>query len=420
MKKIKKVVIIGGGFAGLNCAKIIGKNSSISVTLLDKQNHHLFQPLLYQVAMAGLSPAEIAAPIRRLVAEYDNTSVIKASVNKINSDEKKIFFDLDGQLEFDYLVVACGATHSYFGKDKWETLAPGLKTLSQATEIRRRVLQAFEDAEKCSDPTIRKSLLTFIVIGGGPTGVELAGALGEMTRYTLSKDFKTIDSKQARILLIEGSSRILPTFSSKLSEKAQRDLERLGVHVWTDSLVTDIMKDGVKVSSEFIKANTVLWAAGVQASDLGKNSGWSIDSAGRVFVEPDLSIPNNKNIFVLGDMASIKDKPLPGIAPVAMQQGRFIGKLISKEISGKLKERPPFTYLDKGQLATIGRSKAILEIGSIKVSGFIAWLVWIVVHIYYLTGFKNRAFVVMHWIWSYLNFKKGARLIVEKNWRSKK
>ncbi|MFK7872854.1 MAG: NAD(P)/FAD-dependent oxidoreductase [Oligoflexales bacterium] len=412
-----KVVIIGGGFVGLNCARKLA-GSSASVTLIDKRNHHLFQPLLYQVAMAGLSPADIATPIRAIFNNDKNIKVLQDEVTKFDLKEKKITTG-HGSVDFDYLVVAAGASHSYFGHPEWEICAPGLKTLSQATEIRRRVLTAFEEAEKSTDPEKQKMLLTFVVIGGGPTGVELAGAIGEMSRYTLAKDFRSIDSKLSRTILLEAGSRILPSFSLKQASHATRELEKLGVQVWTRSRVTDMSPEYVQVGSERVHAGTVLWAAGVKASDLGEKAGWKVDRQGRVVVGSDLTVPDHARVFVAGDMACAlgeDGKPLPGLASVALQQGRFIGETILADIEGK--PRKEFHYFDKGQMATIGRSRSILEYGSLKLTGFLAWLVWLVVHIYYLTGFRNRTAVVLQWAWSYLYYKRGARLIVPREWRT--
>ena len=414
----KQVVIVGGGFAGLNAAKALRKNKTVEVTLIDRRNHHLFQPLLYQVAMAGLSPADIAAPIRSILSGQKNLRVLQEAVTSIDFESQKVVTSNES-IPFDFLLLACGATHSYFGNDHWEPYAPGLKTLEQATEIRRRVLTAFEAAETTHDPAERKRLLTFVVVGGGPTGVELAGAIGEMSRFTLAKDFRNIDAKQARIILVEGESRILTMFDEKLSSHAMRNLEQLGVQVWTNSLVTNISETSVQVGEETIQCETVLWAAGVQASPLGKQLGFETDRQGRVVVNHDLSIPEHPNIFVAGDMAHFKNEDgnaLPGVAPVATQQGLFFAKTVEQEIAGK--PRGTFRYLDKGQMATIGRSKAIVESGNFKVTGFFAWIMWLVVHIYYLTGFRNRLFVVINWAWSYLTFRRGARLIIEKDWRS--
>ncbi len=413
----KHVVIIGAGFVGLNCAKELGNVDGIRVTILDRRNHHLFQPLLYQVAMAGLSPANIAAPIRALLSEYGNVRTLQTVVSGVDMEARKVLCDA-GEIVYDYLVMGAGAKHSYFGNEAWEEFAPGLKTLSQATEIRSRVLQAFEDAEKCTDKDRQRQLLTFVVVGGGPTGVELAGALGEMTRYTLTREFANIDPRQTRIILIEGGQRILVNFTPEHSAKATRVLERLGVQVWTNVAVTDVTAEGVTAGSEFIKAATVLWAAGVKASSLGTKMGLEIDRAGRVMVLDDLSVPGHPEIFAGGDMAHVKmadGRLVPGMAPGALQMGRYLGKLLKGEVKGE--PRKPFAYWDKGQMATIGRSQAVLESGKLSMSGFPAWIAWVVIHIYYLTSFRNRTFVVFSWLWSWLNFSRGSRLIIKKEWR---
>jgi NADH:quinone reductase (non-electrogenic) len=411
------VLIVGGGFAGLNAAKGLGNVSGVDVTLVDRTNHHLFQPLLYQVAMAGLSPADIAAPIRSLLSNYRNIRVLQGEISALDFDRKLAIADF-AELPFEYLILACGARHSYFGHDEWEEFAPGLKSLEQATEIRRRVLSAYEEAERSNSPEDRKRLLTFVVVGGGPTGVELAGAIGEMSRFTLAKDFRNIDATQARVILIEAGPKILPMFSAQQAARATRDLEHLGVQVWVRSAVTKIDLDGVEIGTERIRAATILWAAGVQASPLGKAAGLNVDRQGRVVVEPDLSVPGHRNVFVAGDQAVFTHqtgKPLPGTAPVAMQQGRYLARTIRRELKGQPRE--PFHFVDKGQMATIGRSRAIVEVGKLKIAGFTAWLIWLVVHIYYLTGFKNRLLVVLQWAWSYLSFRRGARLIVSREGR---
>lgn len=411
------IVIVGGGFAGLNAAKGLGNVSDVEVTLVDKTNHHLFQPLLYQVAMAGLSPADIAAPIRSILSGYRNIRVLKGEVLSLAPDRMTVVTDF-GDLTYDYLIVACGSRHSYFGHDDWEEYAPGLKNLEQATEIRRRVLLAYEEAERSSSVAERKRYLTFVVVGGGPTGVELAGAIGEMSRFTLAKDFRNIDAKLARVILLEGGPRILPSFSEEQAARATRDLEHLGVQIWTGSTATKIDASGVEIGSERIESATVLWAAGVKASPLGKDAGFEVDKQGRVLVEPDLSVKGRSNIFIAGDQACFTHqtgKPLPGTAPVAMQQGHYLARTIRRELAGKPRE--PFHFVDKGQMATIGRSRAVVEIGKWKMAGFTAWMMWLAVHIYYLTGFKNRLLVVLQWAWSYLTFHRGARLIVNKEWR---
>lgn len=417
MDDVKHVVIVGAGFVGLNCAKLLGDAKGIRVTVLDRRNHHLFQPLLYQVAMAGLGPSNIAAPIRAILSDFSNVHTLQAVVHGIDLDGRKVSSGA-GEFAYDYLVVGTGAKHSYFGNEHWEEFAPGLKTLSQATEIRNRILQAFEDAETCRDTERRRQLLTFVVVGGGPTGVELAGALGEMTRYTLTREFRNIDSRLTRIILIEGGPRILANFTPEHSARATRVLERLGVQVWTNSPVTDVTSEGVAVGGEFIKAATVMWAAGVRASSLGAKMGVPIDRSGRVMVQPDLSVPGHPEVFVGGDLAHVEmgdGRLVPGMAPGALQMGRHIGKLILREVAGK--PRTPFHYWDKGQMATIGRSQAVLESGRLQLSGLLAWLAWVVIHIYYLVGLRNRTFVLFSWLWSWLNFSRGSRLILKKEWR---
>ena len=414
----KHAVIIGGGFAGLAAAKRLANQTSVRVTLIDRRNHHLFQPLLYQVATAGLSPAEIAAPIRSILSDAGNVKVVCSEVKSLVPDRNLIVTE-DGEFSYDYLLMACGAKHGYFGNEHWEPFAPGLKTIEQATEIRRRVLNSFEIAEATNDPDERKKHLTFVIVGGGPTGVELAGAIGEMSRYTLSKDFRNIDPSSARVILVEAEPRILGMFDDSLATKAMRFLEQLGVQIWTSSRVKNIDADGVELADEKLRAGTVLWAAGVKASSLGQKSGFECDRAGRAVVQKDLSIPDHSNVFVAGDQCSFIDpktgRQLPGQAPVAAQQGRFVADTILNDIAGS--PRSEFKYVDKGQMATIGRSRAIAEVGKFRFAGFFAWLVWLVVHIFFLTGFRNRFFVVLSWAWSFFTFRRGSRLIVDKNWR---
>lgn len=420
---MKRVVIVGGGFAGLNCARLLARHRDIELTLIDRRNHHLFQPLLYQVAMAGLSPADIAIPIRSLLARHENARVVQATVTNIQKNDSSsggaVVAD-EREYPFDYLLLAAGAQHAYFGHEAWEPRAPGLKSLEQATEIRRRVLGAFERAETTVDPDERRAELTFVVVGGGPTGVELAGAIGEMSRFTLSRDFRSIDPKLTRVMLIEAGPRILPSFPPALSAHATRDLERLGVQVWTGSRVTNITDSGVELSGEKLHAKTVLWAAGVQASSTSRLLDVPLDRAGRVVVGPDLSIPEHPAIFVAGDQAAFtpegSDRTLPGVATVALQQGRFVARTIVRDRPGQTRET--FRYLDKGQMATIGRRRAILESHGLQLTGATAWWAWLFVHIYYLSGFRNRIFVLLSWAWSYLTFARGARLIVSKDWRS--
>jgi NADH dehydrogenase len=413
---MQRVLIIGGGFGGLNAAKELGSAPDIDVTLIDRRNHHLFQPLLYQVATAGLSPAEIAAPIRSILSKHANIRVLQGEVTAIHAERNQVIADF-GTFEFDWLIVACGAQDTYFGHDDWEEFAPGLKNLEQATEIRRRILLAFEEAERSDDLGLRKYYLTFVIVGGGPTGVELAGAIGEMSRFTLARDFRKIDSKLARVILIESGTRILGAFSPEQSSRATRDLESLGVQVWTNSTVTQVDREGVFVGKEHVRAATVLWAAGVRATGLNRTFNAELDRQGRVVVGPDLTLPGHANVFVLGDGAHVEEggKPLPGLASVAMQQGRYAARTILGDLAGR--PRVPFHYLNKGQMATIGRSRAVAEMGKFRLGGFLAWLAWLVVHIYYLTGFKNRFFVVVQWAMSYLTYRRGARLIVSKDWR---
>ncbi len=410
----KKVVIVGGGFAGLNAAKSLGRNNDVEVTLVDRRNHHLFQPLLYQVATAGLSPADIAAPIRGILSNYKNVRVIQGELSGVNVDDNQITTDF-GVLDYDYLLLACGASHSYFGKDEWESVAPGLKTIENATDIRRRILTAFEEAERIGDPETRRKHLTFVIVGGGPTGVELAGAIGEMSRFTLAKDFRQIDAKSTRVFLMEAGPRILAAFPPELADRAARDLENLGVQIWTSSRVTQMDQDGVTVGEERIAASTVIWAAGVKAEEIRDGLDVETDRQGRIVVGPDLTIEGADNVFVAGDQANFKTpdgSSLPGMAPVAVQQGIFVARTILGDIAGK--PRKEFKYRDKGIMATVGRNKAIMKSGKWQMTGRLAWLAWLVVHIYFLTGFKNRLFVVMQWAWSYLTFRRGARLIVGK------
>lgn len=412
------VVIVGAGFAGLNAAKVLSNHASIEITLIDRLNHHLFQPLLYQVAMAALSPADIAAPIRSILSKSRNVRVLQGSAQAVDVAARKLVTD-GGDFSYDYLLLACGATHAYFGHQEWETRAPGLKSLSQATEIRTRVLSAFESAERESDSARQQWLLTFVVVGGGPTGVELAGAIGEMSRYTLARDFRRIDPRRTRVVLLEAGRRILPAFTDKSAAHATRDLESLGVQVRVNSKVTAVTADGVELGSELIRAATVLWAAGVRANEIGRALGVECDSAGRVIVGPDLSIPGHPEVFVAGDLAHAVDQKtkrvLPGVATVAMQQGVYVARTILAERSGRT--RQPFRFVDQGQMATIGRSRAVCEIGRLRFAGRLAWWLWLLVHIYRLSGFRNRLSVLVQWTWSFFTFGRGARLIVPREWR---
>jgi NADH:ubiquinone reductase (H+-translocating) len=415
---MKNIVIVGAGFAGLNAAKHLRDLDGVSITLIDRENHHLFQPLLYQVAMAALSPADIAVPIRSLFAKYRNVRVVKAAAQRVDLASRKVTTDA-GEFAYDYLLLACGARHTYFGHEDWEQCAPGLKTLPQATEIRRRVLEAFEAAEKETDAETRRRHLTFVVVGGGPTGVELAGAIGEMSRFTLARDFRHIDPRQTRVMLVEAGPRILPSFDAKLAARAMRDLESLGVQTWTGAPVTSINEEGVAIGEEKIASATVLWAAGVRASEIGKTlSDVTLDRAGRVEVNDSLNIPGHDEVFVAGDMSRCLDehgKPLPGVALVAMQQGIYFSKMVRADL--KQRPRKPFRYQDLGQMATIGRSRAIAEFSRLRLGGLFAWWVWLIVHIYRLSGFRNRLSVLIQWAWSYWTFGRGARLIVGKEWR---
>ncbi|GFO56878.1 NADH dehydrogenase [Geomonas sp. Red276] len=414
----KRVVIIGGGFAGLNAAKALGNKPGVQVTLLDSRNHHLFQPLLYQVALAGLNPADIAAPIRSILAPFQNITVLLAEATGFDLAGKRVIVKELDPIPFDYLILASGSNHAYFGHEEWEQAAPGLKSIEQAREIRRRTLLAFEQAEMSEDPVERQRLLTFVIVGGGPTGVELAGALAEMSRFTLARDFRRIDPRQSRVVLIEGGPRLLPAFSRDLSANATDKLEKLGVKVQTDCVVTDLDRHGVVACGERIPAGTVIWAAGVKASPLGALLGVPLDRQGRVLVEEDLSVKGHDYLFVLGDLAHFIGRdgnPLPGLAPVALQQGKKAARNILRDLAGQ--PRKPYRYLDKGMLATIGKNKAVGQFRNIHFTGFIAWLAWLFVHIYYLTGFANRLQVVFHWGWSYMTFKRGARLILGQDWR---
>ncbi|MCL6097767.1 MAG: NAD(P)/FAD-dependent oxidoreductase [Bacteroidetes bacterium] len=409
----KKVLIIGGGFGGLTAAKAL-KNANVDITLIDKTNHHLFQPLLYQVATAALSPADIAAPIRSVLHKQKNVTVIMGEVTKIDVEAKKVFLTND-QFEYDYLIVAIGSRHSYFGKNDWETFAPGLKTLNDAITIRDKILLSFEKAEISRDENEIKKYTTFVVVGGGPTGVEIAGAIAEITKRTLRKEFRKIDPDKTKIILVEAQDRILSIYDPSLSEKAKLSLEKLGVEVRLNTKVENIDETGVKLNSDFIKTSNVIWAAGNEIPPLIKSLNTELDKAGRVVVEKDCSVKKHPDVFVIGDAALMfhENKPLPGVAPVAIQQGKYLAKIISRNIQQS--ERKPFKYFDKGNLATIGRAKAIMQIGRIKVSGFIAWFAWVFIHILYLIGFRNRYKVLAEWMWYYITYRHGIRLIIQKD-----
>lgn len=405
------VVIVGGGFAGLYCARGL-RGDAARVTLIDRRNFHLFQPLLYQVATASLSPADIASPIRTVLRRQKNTEVWLGEVTDIDVSRRVVVLDDGGEVGYDYLVLATGATHGYFGRDDWAARAPGLKTIEDATEIRRRFLLAFEAAERESDAAKRRSLLTFVIVGAGPTGVELAGAMAEIARQVMPEDFRAIDTTTTRIILLEGIDRVLPTYPPDLSEKAQQQLKRLGVEVRTNSLVTEIGTDCVRIGEETIAAANVFWAAGVAASKLGARLGVGVDKAGRVVVEPDCSVPGHPEVFVLGDLASARQSdgtPVPGVAQGAIQMGKHAARQILRDL--KRLPRQPFRYLDKGDLATIGRAAAVARLRRLKLSGFPAWLIWVVVHIMYLIGFRNRVLVMLQWAWAYLTYHRGIRLI---------
>jgi NADH dehydrogenase len=404
------VVIVGGGFAGLNAARVLARREA-RVTLVDRRNHHLFQPLLYQVATAGLSPADIATPLRSILRKASDVRVILAAAERVEPEARRVILD-EGELTYDALILAAGATHSYFGHDEWEALAPGLKTLEDALEIRRRVLLAFEAAERARDAAERRALLTLVVIGGGPTGVELAGALAELARHTIARDFRAIDPTQTRVILLEGGSRILPSFPEGLARAAARSLERIGVEVRTGALVTRITPDAVWVGGEPIHSRAVLWAAGVAAAPLAHTLGVPLDRAGRIPVTPDLSVAGHPEIFVAGDLCAFTHgtgEPLPGVAPVAIQQGRAAAANAWRRLAGEATR--PFRYRDRGSMATVGRAAAVAVIGPLRLSGLPAWLAWLGVHITFLIGFRNRFLVLFEWAWAYSTWQRGARLI---------
>jgi NADH:ubiquinone reductase (H+-translocating) len=407
------VVIVGGGFGGLTAAKAL-RRAPVRITLVDRQNHHLFQPLLYQVAMAGLAPSEIAAPIRGLLAKQKNATVLLDDVVGIDLAQKRVQLMHGEPLVYDYLILAPGARTHYFGRDEWSKFAPGLKSIDDAVEIRRRVLLAFEAAEREPDVAKRSHYLNFIVIGGGPTGVELAGAIAELARHVLSRDFKHVKPSETRVTLLEGGPRVLPSFDPELSDSAVRQLSELGVHVRTGAIVSDMGPSGVTLrSGETLSAETIVWAAGVSTSPLLAKVGLEVDRVGRAKVREDCSVPNHPEVFVIGDAALFlgeDGKPLPGVSPTAMQMARHVAGIIKDERRGK-SERKPFRYRDKGSMATIGRSRAIAQVNSIKLTGFIAWLAWLAVHIFYLIGFRNRLLVMIDWAWSYFTYRRGARLI---------
>lgn len=411
-KLSKRVIIIGGGFGGMNAARALGK-APVQTTVLDRSNHYLFQPLLYQVAMAGLAPNEIAAPIRSALRKVHNARVLLAEVTGVDLDKRTVTTRESAPIEYDYLVLAPGAVNSYFGHDDWERVAPGLKDLDDAVEIRRRVLLAFEAAERETDPVAQRRHLTFVVIGGGPTGVELAGAIAELATYVLARDFRAIRPDATRVVLVEGGPRVLAAFDPELSTRATQSLHEMGVEVLSESRVTGIDEQGVSIGATRIEASTVLWAAGVRASPLCEHLGLPVDRGGRVKVEQDCSLPGHPEVFVIGDAANFtpegESQPLPGVSPVAMQQGRFVARAIQRSIEKQA--RGVFRYLDKGSMATIGRRRAVAAVGKLKLSGFMAWLAWLVVHIFYLIDFRSKVVVLFDWAWSYFTYQRGSRLI---------
>jgi NADH dehydrogenase len=405
------IVIVGAGFGGLEAAKKLGREESVRVTMIDRTNHHLFQPLLYQIATAALSPADIAAPIRSILSDFPNTTVILAEVKSVDVAAKTVNIG-DREISYDYLILATGARHSYFGHDEWEKLAPGLKSLEDGVEIRRRLLLAFEYAEKITDEAAKAAAMTFVVIGGGPTGVEMAGAIAEIARYTLEKDFRHIDPASARVILVEGDPRILSSFPEDLSASAMKQLKQLGVEVRVGVHAKNLTEAGLEIGDEFVPCRVKIWAAGNTASFVGKTIGVPVDKAGRVIVNDDLTIPGHSEVQVIGDLANFAhqgDKPLPGVSPVAMQQGRHAARNILGMIDGRKPQR--FHYWNKGSMATIGRNKAVADLNYVHLSGLPAWLVWLFVHIIFLVGFRNRIAVLIQWAWSYITFNKGARLI---------
>lgn len=408
--KIPRVVIIGAGFGGLEAAKKL-TCEDVKLTVIDRTNYHLFQPLLYQVATAALSPADIAAPVRGVLSQCKNVEVMLAEVQSIDVNAKKVKLT-DGEVDYDYLIVSTGARHSYFGHPEWEKLAPGLKSLEDAVEIRRRILLAFEYAEKTSDEAARKAAMTFVIIGGGPTGVEMAGAIAEIARYTLAKDFRHIDPSQARVILVEGEAKVLASYPEDLRDSAMKQLADLGVEVRTGVHATNLSEQGLQVGDEFIPCRVKIWAAGNNASFVGKSLGVPVDRVGRVMVTNDLTIPNHPEVQVIGDLANFPHQtgqPLPGVSPVAMQQGRHAARNILMMIGGDEPQR--FWYFDKGSMATIGRNKAVADLRLVHLTGIPAWLAWLFVHVIFLVGFRNRLAVLFQWAWAYFSFNKGARLI---------
>lgn len=408
------VVVVGGGFAGLWAVRALAREP-VRITLVDRCNHHLFQPLLYQVATAGLSAPDIAAPLRHILRRQANVEVRLADVAAVDAPGKSVKLADGGDIGFDYLLLATGATHAYFGNDEWEAHAPGLKTLDDALHLRRRLLLAFERAEAEPDPERRKAWLEFAIIGGGPTGVELAGTLAEIARHTLRHEFRRIDPAQARVRLVEAGPRVLPSFPETLSSKARRQLERLGVEVSTGTPVTRITGEGYWLGEQFVPAGTVVWAAGVAASPLARSLGVPLDRAGRVPVAPDLSVPGHPDIFIGGDLAAVRqgERAVPGVAPAAKQMGRHVARAITARLRGD--EAPAFRYRDFGNLATIGRMAAVVDFGKLRFSGLPAWWFWLGAHVFFLIGFRNRLVVLLNWFWAYWSYQRGARIILGKD-----
>jgi NADH dehydrogenase len=411
MPAMPHVVVIGGGFAGLAAARALAR-APVDVTLVDRKNHHVFQPLLYQVAAAGLSPAEIASPIRRILRRQANVRVLLGDVVAIDAKGKRVRLADSGELGYDFLILAAGATHSYFGHDAWEPHAPGLKTIEDALEIRRRALLAFEQAERSEDAELRRQWLTFAVIGGGPTGVEMAGAFAEIARHSLVRDFRRIDPRAARVVLIEAGPRLLQSYPEDLSRKAQAQLEALGVQVWVGSAVTGLDEASVEVGGDRLAARTIVWAAGVQGSPLARSLGVWLDRSGRVRVEADLRVPGHPSVFVIGDLAAFEQdgRAVPGVAPAAIQMGAHAGTNVARAVRGEA--LVPFRYKDKGSLATVGRRRAVALIGRLRLSGPVAWLAWLLIHIFFLIGFRNRLVVLFNWAWAYVTYDRSARLII--------
>ncbi len=406
-----RVVIVGGGFGGLYAARALAREP-VEITLVDRRNHHLFQPLLYQVATATLNPSDIAVPIRSVLRRQKNVRVLLGEATRVDAAARRVHLDDGADLPYDFLVLATGVTHSYFGKDTWAPAAPGLKSIEDALEIRRRVFLAFEAAERSTDPDERRAFMTFVIIGAGPTGVELAGALSEIARQSLRGEFRSIDPAQTRIVLVEGEPRVLPSYPEKLSRAAERRLVKLGIELRLGQRVTDIDLAGVEMGGERLAARTVLWAAGVAASPLGRSLGVPLDRAGRVVVQPDLSIPGHDEVFVVGDLAAITQdgKPVPGVSPAAIQSGRHVARTIKRALARR--PRAPFRYFDKGSFAVIGRGAAVGRLlDRLPVTGLLAWLGWLFIHLYFLIGFRNRLLVMIDWAYSYLFFRRGARLI---------